>query len=624
MPLRKPYQTNALHPRPVALLELLAAAAGAGIVATDARVRVWRGPRVGRRWAFRRQRASARFGTDESIGRRFAGAHGRRLPGRAAKRRRDRLPRPGGRRRADLDLQLEPALGERAAQVVHQADEHLVGLLLVLDERVILAASPDLDPDALLFEVVEMVLPLFVEDADHDLRQRLIADVGDPHLPLDLLEVGELALERRAASLLGGAHQIGAVLDHGRIRDARDRKQEALQVLRVDQPAVPFAGILGRAGLLVGQLLDRGVDHAQRLGFQLLASLERELAERVDHVALLVHHVVELEQPLARLKVLQLDALLRLADGAGYPRVGDDLAFLGAGAVHPARDPIGPEQAHQVVFQREEEHALAGVALAPRTTAQLAVDAPRLVALGADDHEPARRVLVAVELLDFFGGQVGLLVHLPERGLAVLDAAHLALLDPGAEFDVGAPPGHVGGDRDGARLARLRDDLRLALVVLGVQHLVLQAAPLQHARQRLRDVHAHGADQHRQPLLVLPLGLLDDGVVLLPPRLVDEVVLVHAAHRPVGGDHHDFELVDLVEFGLFGLGGARHARQLFVPPGVGLDGDGRGMLAFLAHRPTLLRLHRLVQSVRPAPAGHQPAGELVHDENLAVPDHVIP
>src|SRR2546427_7851649 len=458
MPLRKPYQTNALQSRPVALLELLAAAAGAGIVATDARVRVGRGRTDCRRWALRRQRASGRFGTDESIGRCFAGDHGRRLPGRAAERGRDRLPRPGGEGggRAELDLQLEPALGERTAQVVHQADEHLVGLLLVLDERILLAPLPELDADAQLVEVVEMVLPLFVEDADHDLRQRLIADVGDPHLPLDLLEVGELALERRAAGLLGGAHQVGAVLDHGRIRDARDREQEALQVFRLDQPAVPVAGILGRAGLFVGQLLDSGVDHAQRLGFQLLASLERELAERVDHVALLVHHVVELEQPLARLKVLQLDALLRLADGAGYPRVGDDLAFLGDGAVHPARDAVGPEQAHQVVFQRKEEDALARVALAPRAAAQLAVDAPRLVTLGADDHESARRVLVAPELLDLFGGQVGLLVHLPERGLAVLDAAHLALLDARARFDVGAPPGHVRGDCGGAPLARRR------------------------------------------------------------------------------------------------------------------------------------------------------------------------
>ena len=47
-----------------------------------------------------------------------------------------------------------------------------------------------------------------------------------------------------------------------------------------------------------------------------------------------------------------------------------------------------------------------------------------------------------------------------------------------AQFDVGAAAGHVGRDRDRARLARARHDLRLALVVLRVQHVVLEPARL--------------------------------------------------------------------------------------------------------------------------------------------------
>ena len=50
-----------------------------------------------------------------------------------------------------------------------------------------------------------------------------------------------------------------------------------------------------------------------------------------------------------------------------------------------ARDPVGAEEPHQVVFQRQEEERLARVALAAGAAAQLAVDAARLVALGADD-----------------------------------------------------------------------------------------------------------------------------------------------------------------------------------------------------------------------------------------------
>ena len=48
-----------------------------------------------------------------------------------------------------------------------------------------------------------------------------------------------------------------------------------------------------------------------------------------------------------------------------------------------------------------------------------------------------------------------------------------------AELDVGTAAGHVGRDRDGAGLARVLDDLGLALVVLGVQDLVLDALALE-------------------------------------------------------------------------------------------------------------------------------------------------
>jgi len=52
-------------------------------------------------------------------------------------------------------------------------------------------------------------------------------------------------------------------------------------------------------------------------------------------------------------------------------------------------------------------------------------------------------------------------------------------LEIAAEHDVGAATGHVGGDGYSTWPARLRDDVRLALVLLGVQHLVLDALLLQ-------------------------------------------------------------------------------------------------------------------------------------------------
>src|SRR2546422_9431000 len=64
---------------------------------------------------------------------------------------------------------------------------------------------------------------------------------------------------------------------------------------------------------------------------------------------------------------------------------------------------------------------------------------------------------------------------------------------------------------------------------LGVQDLVPEAAPLEHARQRLGNVHVDGAHEDRQTTLVLSLDLVEDRLVFLAARLVDEVVLVHAA-----------------------------------------------------------------------------------------------
>src|SRR5207244_5504704 len=112
--------------------------------------------------------------------------------------------------------------------------------------------------------------------------------------------------------------------------------------------------------------------------------------------------------------------------------------------------------------------------------AQLPVDAPRFVPLRADDHEATRGIVVAAQPLDLFGREVGPLDLLAEGGLVCRDPAYLTLLHPGSEFDVGPTACLVCRDRDGARLARLRHDLGLALVVLGVKHLVPEATALEH------------------------------------------------------------------------------------------------------------------------------------------------
>jgi hypothetical protein len=82
-------------------------------------------------------------------------------------------------------------------------------------------------------------------------------------------------------------------------------------------------------------------------------------------------------------------------------------------------------------------------------------------------------------------------------------------------------------------------------------------------------------------------------------------------------DDHGLQAVDLLELVGLGIGRARHAGQLAVQAEVVLEGDRRQGLVLGLDRHAFLGLHRLVQAVAPAPPGHQAAGELVDDDDLA-------
>ena len=192
-----------------------------------------------------------------------------------------------------------------------------------------------------------------------------------------------------------------------------------------------------------------------------------------------------------------------------------------------------------------------------------------------------------------------------------------------AEQDVRAAAGHVRGDRHRAGSAGLGDDPRLLLVELGVEDLVLDAAPLEHRRQHLGLLDADRADEDRPAGLLHLDDLVDERVELGLLVAEDEVGVVVADHRAVGRDGDDLELVDLVE--LLGLGHRRagHAGQLVVEAEVVLERDRGQGHALALDAQALLGLDRLVEALAPAPAGHLAAGELVDDDDLAVLDDVV-
>ena len=81
--------------------------------------------------------------------------------------------------------------------------------------------------------------------------------------------------------------------------------------------------------------------------------------------------------------------------------------------------------------------------------------------------------------------------------------------------------------------------------------------------------------------------------------------------------------VDLLELRGFRIGRTGHAGQLLVHAEVVLEGDGGQRLVLALDLDAFFGFDGLVQSVRPAPARHQAAGELVDDDDFVVFHHVV-
>jgi len=134
------------------------------------------------------------------------------------------------------------------------------------------------------------------------------------------------------------------------------------------------------------------------------------------------------------------------------------LASIGSPSAGPSdralEHAVAGEQPDEIVFCREIEAALAGVALTAGAAAQLVVDAAALVALGAEHVEAAGLERLRIQL------------------------------------NVHAAAGHVGGDGDGAVPAGVQDDGGLSLVLLGVEDVVRQALTLEQPAEQLADLYA--------------------------------------------------------------------------------------------------------------------------------------
>src|SRR5579884_2380579 len=523
----------------VALLVLLPAPAGTGVVAAD----------LGDAHGLGRPGPGG--GTRRGTRRGPAGVAVAAQPRHAVPGPRLGPERGDGHRRLHLHQVEEP--DRLLLDVLLELLEERVALLLVLDEGVDLAVGPEPDPLAQGVHRREVVDPLPVERLQQDQPLELPHGGGADGLLLGLVG-GE---RRRPQALL----HLGGRAARELLRLQVGREREEPPHLLHEAREVPLLGADLRRAEGAHAPRDDRLDEVQDVVAEVLLG-EDLAALAVDHLALHVHHVVVLEDVLTDVEVVGLHLLLGVLDLPRHERVLDGHVVLDAQALHDLRDPLPREQPHQLVVEGHVEPGGAGISLAPGAPPQLVIDAPGLVALGPDDVEPPQR----------------------PNELGVLRVGRIA-----AQDDVHAPAGHVGGDGHRPRPAGLGDDLGLLLVVLGVEDLVGDPPPAEHRGEHLALLDGPGSDEDGAPLPVPPLDLVDD-------RL---------------------------ELRLLGLGRAGHPRQLAVHPEVVLEGDGGEGLALLLDPHPLLGLDGLVEAVAVPPPEHQPARELVHDDDLPVLHHVL-
>ena len=382
-------------------------------------------------------------------------------------------------------------------------------------------------------------------------------------------------------------------------------------------------------------------------------AVEHLAALLVDEFALDIDDIVVAQHLLPYGIMTRFDILL-----SAFYALADDLVGYGfvVGEMHCFGDefhPVTAENPRHIVLHGHIENRAAGVTLTTASSAELIVYSATLVAFGAYDAQTSRLedfllVLVALPLellvqsaVLFLGFGDFLVVVTVRRGRHFDDfgrvLSELAVLGPhaplhllarhvigvAAQHDVRAAPRHVGGYRNRLESARLRDDCGFLFVVLGVQHAMPYALSFEHIGQFFRFLDADGADEDGLSSVVALLDVGNYGVQLAAVLGVDFVVLVAAEGGLVGRNGDDIEGVYALEFLLFRLGGARHARQLGIHPEEVLESDCGKRPVLAADRHSLLGFDCLVQSFVVAPAYHYAPRELVDDEHLAVRHDVI-
>ena len=182
------------------------------------------------------------------------------------------------------------------------------------------------------------------------------------------------------------------------------------------------------------------------------------MAQFIDRLAVLVHHVVKLKHVFADVKVVAFHAHLGFFNGIGNETVFNHILVAHPQSVHDRAQSVAAEYPRQIVLGRNKESGRAGVTLSSGTSTQLVINAAGFVTLSSDDMQTSGRTDLPCLC---FRGRVA------------------------AKYYVNAASGHVGRDSYGSGPPSLRDNFGFFLMVFGIENVVLNTLPFKHDRQEL-------------------------------------------------------------------------------------------------------------------------------------------
>ncbi len=194
------------------------------------------------------------------------------------------------------------------------------------------------------------------------------------------------------------------------------------------------------------------------------------------------------------------------------------------------------------------------------------------------------------------------------------------------ELDVRTTTRHIRRDHHRAQVPRILDHIRFTLMLLRVEHRVLDLVlPCQHLRDHLGTIHRGRPDQDWTTSVMERLDLIDDRFPLVLLAQVHQVIMIMTRDRLIRRDRNHIKVVDIMELLRFGIRSTGHPRKLLVHLKEVLDRHRRDRLRLSLDVHPFFTLNRLVQAIRPLTTDHRTTSIRIHNHNarLTLPAHPI-